>query len=566
MKRSGATRVIGTATVITVLVLAWALPAPGQDSVIDPLAPPPPLAEPAPPRPAPPTRAPAVRDDDDDGGATPDPARPAAPKPAAPPAPGIPADPKAELAEVAKLIGAKGVLPAKLADAEAVQLYHRRAVAFSMIGDVQQARTAMRRVLASDVSSRRITLNAARLDILSKADALRAALTLETYLRTTDPPDDEALALMGVALATAARDGRPLPDGRVAAYEELKTLLEAQHPGQRLWGTKWISAAEYATLSAARDRALAAVTLRERRHLEAKRNAESTRRYYARSRRAIGTRLQAAPSDGGAVARANDVVRAAAEDLAAARRLVPAPPWVAPLKLEPPDPLPGQQAVAGNAPPSPAAAGGEPRPGVPRRVVFLVDASATGAMLPKFTAIKAEIVKAVGKMEAGREFAVVVAAPDRVMLFRRGWSAGGAAGAAELAEYFVTVTTSGAANPAVGIQSALAMKPDLVWFVTDGEFPDNDAILAAARLANRDVRARINTHTKFVNASRGLAGLSTLWRLSKEHGGVCVGLERDPMPNETNLSRVGAAADEPSGPAGPAQKPVEVPVGPSIFD
>lgn len=130
-----------------------------------------------------------------------------------------------------------------------------------------------------------------------------------------------------------------------------------------------------------------------------------------------------------------------------------------------------------------------------RTIAFVCDAS--GSMLAKMPALKAELSKVVhnnlkpiqafnvlffssqGKPVAAlsRE-SLIFATPDNKRRFD---------------DFIGTISTTGDTDPIPGIEMAFRQHPQLIYLLTDGEFPANDAVLARIRALNADKKAKINT-------------------------------------------------------------------------
>jgi hypothetical protein len=64
------------------------------------------------------------------------------------------------------------------------------------------------------------------------------------------------------------------------------------------------------------------------------------------------------------------------------------------------------------------------------------------------------------------------------------------------------IIPSGATDPLPALELALRQQPDLIWLLTDGDFPDNDAVLKFLRQRNPGGKVQINT-IAFVDRGEG---------------------------------------------------------------
>lgn len=260
------------------------------------------------------------------------------------PVPDIPDDPEPEPAdpeEIVKTVTAKikaaGRLPAKLDDPQIIHLFHQKAVAHARLGEIQPARAAMTKVLAAKLTNRSVVLNVARLDIVTKNDAMRAATLLEKHMKA-HPDDSDALDLWGVAMATIVRNKRRLPEAKVEAFLAAQTLLEQTRPGYRRWGVQWVDESGWAEIQRERELVMKDVRLHEERVREERRRYESVRRANIGRRIRIGNLSRPDPAALARIEEAADRLRDAQRELNKHRRRLPRPSWVLPLRMNEPDP------------------------------------------------------------------------------------------------------------------------------------------------------------------------------------------------------------------------------------
>lgn len=237
---------------------------------------------------------------------------------------------------VTKKIKDASPLPAKLEDPAIIHLFHQKAVAHARLGQLKPARYAMAKVMAAKLSNKSIVLNAARLDIVSRTDAMRAATNLQKYM-TAHPEDADALDLWGVALATVVRSKRRLPDEKVEQFISAQTLVEQTRPGFRRWGVEWVDAARWDEMEREREEILQDVRLHEGRVREARQNYEYVRRTYSRRRIRVGRISRPDPAAQAYIAEAEGRVVDAQRELMTHVRRLPRPKWVMPLRMSEPE-------------------------------------------------------------------------------------------------------------------------------------------------------------------------------------------------------------------------------------
>lgn len=155
-----------------------------------------------------------------------------------------------------------------------------------------------------------------------------------------------------------------------------------------------------------------------------------------------------------------------------------------------------------------------------RQVAYVCDAS--GSMLNKFPALKSELRKAIDVLRPSQSFSIVFFSdPDRKVQ-----SLGPALLPAtpdlkrNAYKFLDSVSTSGSTDPIPGLELAFKQKPQLIYLLTDGDFPDNAAVLKRIKELNRDKLVKINTIV-FVDVSNAEKTIVDLMQqIARENGGV----------------------------------------------
>ncbi|MDD4890195.1 MAG: VWA domain-containing protein [Phycisphaerae bacterium] len=133
------------------------------------------------------------------------------------------------------------------------------------------------------------------------------------------------------------------------------------------------------------------------------------------------------------------------------------------------------------------------------KIVFVVDKS--GSMLREFDFVKAELIRAISRLGPKQEFHVIFFDDGRPLELTVGGRTGlqRAAGAnrAAAVEWIRPITAGshgGGTDPRQALERAMKLQggpPDLVFFLTDGLFPE-DSVTLLAKL-NKDKKVRVNT-------------------------------------------------------------------------
>jgi hypothetical protein len=153
-----------------------------------------------------------------------------------------------------------------------------------------------------------------------------------------------------------------------------------------------------------------------------------------------------------------------------------------------------------------------------RRIVYVCDAS--GSMLEKFDTLKRELSKAVHHLDPIQSFDVIffqeqncrrvsdqliMATPDNKTRADR---------------FLDTIIPRAETNPIPALQLAFRQKPDLIYLLTDGDFPHNQAVLDCIARYNQGKRIRINTIAFVGGRDKDMEFTELLKQIAKESGGT----------------------------------------------
>ena len=154
-------------------------------------------------------------------------------------------------------------------------------------------------------------------------------------------------------------------------------------------------------------------------------------------------------------------------------------------------------------------------PGGPvNRVVFVCDAS--GSMLNKFDTLRQELRKAVDRLKAGQAFDIVFFSGDRYLALDPQLLLAVPEAKRKAYAFLDGVAPHGTSHPIPGLKAAFATAPQLIYLLTDGDFPNNGEVLATLRKLNKDKKIKVNT---IAFMDRGEAYEKLLQQIADEHGG-----------------------------------------------
>lgn len=126
-----------------------------------------------------------------------------------------------------------------------------------------------------------------------------------------------------------------------------------------------------------------------------------------------------------------------------------------------------------------------------KKVVFLCDAS--GSMIDKFPALKAELTRAVGALAAGQEFAVILFSEDQLAKFEGGTlRRATAANKKKLGKWLEGEEPAGRSAARPAIEAAFATGADTIFLAADDEFRDGDEAAQRAAVLNKDGAVRLH--------------------------------------------------------------------------
>ena len=155
-----------------------------------------------------------------------------------------------------------------------------------------------------------------------------------------------------------------------------------------------------------------------------------------------------------------------------------------------------------------------------RLITFVCDAS--GSMINKMASLKDQLNKAVTGLRPIQSFNIIFFQDKTLDALDK---SGGLLAATpetkrKAGTFLEGVTTTGTTDPIPGIQMAFKTKPQLIYLLTDGDFPDNDAVLKVIRELNKDKKVKINTIAFVGQSDTDTAFKDLLKTIATESGGT----------------------------------------------
>ncbi len=152
------------------------------------------------------------------------------------------------------------------------------------------------------------------------------------------------------------------------------------------------------------------------------------------------------------------------------------------------------------------------------RIAYVCDAS--GSMINKMPALKVELNKALQHLKPVQGFSVIFFRELKPDSFSNVLMAATPETKARAGRFVEDETTFGKTDPIPGIELAFKQQPEVIFLLTDGDFPDNDAVQVKIRLLNKDHRVRINTIAFVGSADTDVAFKALLETIAQENGGT----------------------------------------------
>ena len=155
-----------------------------------------------------------------------------------------------------------------------------------------------------------------------------------------------------------------------------------------------------------------------------------------------------------------------------------------------------------------------------KKIAFVCDAS--GSMLNKFGTLRRELGNTVQGLRAIQSFSIVFFQEQTCTALDANTLVMATPENKLKAENFLEdkITPRGETNPIPGLELAFKQKPELIYILTDGDFPDNNAVLKRIRELNKDHTVKVNTIAFVSEADTDTAFMALLKQIAQENGGV----------------------------------------------
>lgn len=155
------------------------------------------------------------------------------------------------------------------------------------------------------------------------------------------------------------------------------------------------------------------------------------------------------------------------------------------------------------------------------KIIFLVDASGTWPM--KLASPKNELQKAIGSLRPTQAFNFIFfqnnnekfAALDKTKLLNADPE-----NKRQAYRFLDDVNAPGSADPAPAIMLAFQQHPQIIYLITDGDFPPDKAFRERVAKLNKDHAVKINTVAFVATGDTDVEHLKLLEAIAKDNGGT----------------------------------------------
>jgi hypothetical protein len=124
-------------------------------------------------------------------------------------------------------------------------------------------------------------------------------------------------------------------------------------------------------------------------------------------------------------------------------------------------------------------------------IVYVCDAS--GSMINTFGSLKEQLVRSIQGLKSIQGFNIIFFQDEKCTTLNDGLLFATPENKRKAFKWLDEQTTTGTTNPIPGIEMAFRNRPQLIYLLTDADFPDNNAVKNAIARLNKDKQTRINT-------------------------------------------------------------------------
>ena len=153
-----------------------------------------------------------------------------------------------------------------------------------------------------------------------------------------------------------------------------------------------------------------------------------------------------------------------------------------------------------------------------RKIAFVCDAS--GSMLSKFSTLRRELSKSVQSLKPIQSFSLIFFQKQTCIYLEQNLLMATPDAKLRADKFLETVTPREETNPIPALELAFKQKPDLIYLLTDGDFPDNQAVLDCIHRLDKDARVKLNTIAFVADTDNDTEFMALLKKIAQETDGV----------------------------------------------
>jgi hypothetical protein len=149
------------------------------------------------------------------------------------------------------------------------------------------------------------------------------------------------------------------------------------------------------------------------------------------------------------------------------------------------------------------------------KVVYLCDSS--GSMMNKFDTLRQELRKAADSLKPIQSFDIIFFSEDSFVALDKQLMLATPEVKRKAYDFLDKTAPHGSSDPIPGLRAAFGAQPQLIYMLTDGDFPNNAQLLEELRKLNKDKKVKINT---IAFMDRGDEYEKLLKQVAEENGGA----------------------------------------------
>ena len=153
-----------------------------------------------------------------------------------------------------------------------------------------------------------------------------------------------------------------------------------------------------------------------------------------------------------------------------------------------------------------------------RLICYVCDAS--GSMMNKRASLVRKIQESIDTLRPTQAFSIIFFADEKPQSLNQSLVLANGDNKKKAYDFLSNVQMRGSTDPIPGLELAFKQKPQLVYLLTDGDFPDNEAVVKKITALNADKKVKINTIAFVSKGDTEQAFIEVLTRIARENGGV----------------------------------------------